>query len=56
LYLAYCGIDRVRYNKSDEQKLIKRYYDQTIQSFNRGRISKAVYKGATGLLGSPKER
>ncbi len=49
-------MDEMRYNKSDEKKLIKRYYEKAIQSFNRGRISKTVYEGTTGLLGSPEER
>ncbi len=49
-------MDEMRYNKSDEKKLIKRYYEEAIQSFNRGRISKTVYEGTTGLLGSPEER
>ena len=49
-------MDEMQYNKGDEEKLIKRYYEKAIQSFNKGRISKAVYEGTTGLLGSSEER
>lgn len=46
----------MRYNKGDEEKLIKKYYKKTIQIFNKGGISKDVYEGTTGLLDSGEER
>ncbi|HBZ34963.1 MAG TPA: hypothetical protein DEO33_00820 [Rikenellaceae bacterium] len=42
------------YTKEKEQ-LIQKYYDKAIQSYREKRISEAVYKGTTGLLGSPEE-
>lgn len=53
---AFAFLNKVRYNKGDEGKLIGRYYEQAIQNFNKGRISKAVFEGTAGLLGSPEER
>ncbi len=52
---ALAILDRINYNKKDEEQLIQKYYDETIQAYQQGKISKAVYEGTTGLLGSAEE-